>query len=80
MSKMRAKVRVSSVEKVGDCELLTFHPVAKSDAYPADGSDENNTYARWSPSGRFELTVANPNLHGKYEVGQEYYVDFTPVG
>jgi hypothetical protein len=76
---MRAKFRVSSVEKVGSCEKLTFHAVAKSEAYPADGSDEDNNYARWSPSASCEIMVANPDLHGKFEVGKKYYVDFIPA-
>jgi hypothetical protein len=77
---MRAKVRVSHVDKQhAGYETLTFHAVARSDAYPEDGSDENNTYAKYSPNGEFRLCVANPALHGKFEVGQHYYVDFTPA-
>jgi hypothetical protein len=78
---MRAKVFVSSVLKQmpDGPEMLTFHPVSKHGAYPDDGSDEDNTYARWSPSGEFKLTVANPALHGKFKAGDKFYVDFTPA-
>jgi hypothetical protein len=84
MSKMRAKVRVSSVnafensnnEKVS--ENLTFNAVAASE-YPADGSDENNSYARWTPTASFEIAIQNPALFGTFAVGQEYYVDFEPA-
>ena len=90
MTNMRAKVRVSGViENIGQpaeegapgnklSEKLTFNAVAASN-YPADGSDENNTFAKWSPSAEFTITVANPALWGKFEVNKEYYVDFTPV-
>lgn len=76
---MRAKMYVESVTKVAGAELLKFRAVGKSGGYPADGSDEDNTYAKYSPSAVLELTVANPALHGKFEPGQKYYVDFTPA-
>lgn len=79
MTTMRAKVRVTNVVKHETCEAVTFDAVAKSEAYPADGSDEDNTYAKYSPSARFSITIANPALIGKFEIGQKYYVDFTPA-
>ena len=80
MTTMRAKMIVRSVKKHGDpvyCVNLTFAAVAKSDGYPADGSDENNTFARWTPSADLQMSVANPALFGAFEVGQQFYVDFT---
>jgi hypothetical protein len=78
MAAMRAKMKISKIEKhEGGNETLHFFAVARSDSYPADGSDENNTYAKWSPSGQLQLTVANPDLHGKFNAGEEYYLDFT---
>jgi len=79
MTKMRAKFQVASVERFGTSEKLKFHAVAKSGAYPEDGSDEDNTFAKWSPSASCEIHVTNPALHGKFEPGKKYYVDFTPA-
>lgn len=77
---MRAKVRCSGVQKYENgTEQVTFNAVAKSERYPDDGSDEDNTYARWSPSASFTIHIANPALIGKYAIGQRYYVDFTPT-
>lgn len=80
---MRAKMVVNNVEIFGTAattsERLTFNAVSKSEAYPADGSDEDNTYAKWSPSAELKITVTNPALFGKFERGQKYYVDFTPA-
>lgn len=75
---MRAKMRINNIDTqfVGQ-EGLSFIAVSKSEAYPEDGYDENNTYAKFSPSGSLSLTVANPNLLGKFKVGEEYYLDFT---
>lgn len=78
---MRAKVKCNSVEPSGDGEVLRFSCVSKSDGpYPADGSDENNSFARWSPDGDIRINVQNPALKGKIAVGDQFYVDFTKVG
>lgn len=75
---MRAKVRVNEVtaNEAGQ-ERLVMRPVCKNSAYPADGSDEDNTYAKYSPSGEFQLTVANPALVGQIKPSDVFYVDFT---
>lgn len=85
MTNMRAKVRVGSVspavthEGVVTQERLVFHGVAKSGGYPEDGTDEDNTFAKWSPSVLFDMQVTNPALIGKFTPGDTFYVDFTPV-
>jgi hypothetical protein len=85
-TKMRCKVRVGSCIPFRDTEgktlneTLQFHGVSKSDGpYPADGSDENNTFSKWSPSVSINIMIANPALFEKLVPGEEYYVDFTPV-
>jgi hypothetical protein len=84
MTAMRAKVRLTGIKpypEEGDTtqETLTFNFPAKDGAYPADGSDEDQQFARFSPSGSLELTVANPNLIGKFAIGDTFYLDFTPA-
>lgn len=76
---MRAKMQVTRVEKHEGSpnETLHFTAVAKSTAYPPDGKDDDNTFARWSPSGSLNIHVANPDLHGKFNVGDKFYLDFT---
>lgn len=77
---MRAKVRITSIGKPGgDQEKLNFNFPAKNGAYPADGSDEDQQFARFSPSGELSITVANPNLLGKFAVGDTFYLDFVPI-
>lgn len=77
---MRAKLRVNDVEPYDGGENLSFSAVSKSEPYDEKGSDENNTYASFTPMAELKMTVNNPNLLGKFEVGQEFYVDFTPAG
>ena len=80
MTTMRAKFLILSVERfAGGTEKVKFTAVPKSSGYPADGSDEDNTYAKFSPSASCEIHIANPALQGKFEPGQKFYVDFTPA-
>jgi len=79
MTTMRAKLRITNVETFGSAERLTFAAVCKSSAYPADGSDEDNSFAMWTPSASLTMTVNNPALAGKFAIGQKFYVDFTPA-
>lgn len=62
-------------------EELTMFPVGgkavQEGPYPDDGSDEDNTYAQWTPSGELKLTVCNPALFGKFAVGDKFFLDFT---
>lgn len=77
---MRAKLQISTVTKTQHGqEILKFHAVSKSGSYPEDGSDEDNTYAKFSPCAELSITIANPALLGKFEPGQKFYVDFTPA-
>lgn len=81
---MRAKLRVSSIDKThagkdGDSYRsiqVRASAVCKNEGYPPDGSDEDNSYARWSPSADLSMTINNPALFGKIEQGDTFYVDF----
>lgn len=80
---MRAKVRVGSVsvntyEGQVSNERLVFTGVAAS-RYPEDGSDENNTFSKFSPSVLVDIHCANPALFGKFKPGDTFYIDFTPA-
>jgi len=85
MSKMRAKLRVGSViphqvDGATVSERLVFYGVSKSSPYPADGSDEDNTFAKFSPSVMLDIQIANPALIGQFKPGDTFYVDFTTAG
>ena len=77
---MRAKVYVSGIRKYSaENEEIQFSAISKAGSYPSDGSDEDNTYAKFSPMAHFNINIANPDLIGQYHLGEKYYVDFTPV-
>lgn len=84
MTAMRAKVKITGISKYpedGDAtqETLSFSFPAKEGGYPADGSDEDQQFARFSPAGSLSLTVANPDLLGKFAVDDTFYLDFVPI-
>lgn len=79
---MRAKLRVKSVLRHGEgdqaVESLTLGAVYK-DSYADNPLDEDNTFARYTPQADLRMVIANPALHGKFAVGDTFYVDFTRV-
>lgn len=57
-------------------ETIKFRCVSDRSFGP-EGESEDNTFARYSPSGSLEITITNSNLHGKFKPGQKFYLDFT---
>ena len=43
------------------------------------GSVENDSFFRWTPSGSIFMSVVDPATAARFEVGKEFYVDFTPA-
>lgn len=74
---MRAKMRVLDADQQETCLNLRLCAVASVNQYPDDGTDENNTFAKWTPSATLAMCITNPALFGKIRPGQEFYVDFT---
>lgn len=77
MTKMRAKFVVDAVERHQNCERITFRAVCKADGYPPDGTDENNTFATFTPQADLSMTITNPMLFGQFVHGEQYYADFS---
>lgn len=75
MSKpMRAKMQVQSITIQSYAEIVSMSAI-----YGGSTNDEDNSFAKTTPSGKIELTIANKELHGVYKPGDLFYVDFTPV-
>lgn len=68
MSATRAKFKCQSVLTTESGRNVTLQPVI-------GGSEENEKFFSYTPSGSIELGILNPDV--KMEVGKEYYVDFT---
>lgn len=75
MSKpMRAKMQIQTVTLGGYSEVVEMSAV-----YGGNTNDEDNSFAKTTPSGTIKLQIANKELHGVYKPGDTFYVDFTPV-
>lgn len=67
-------MQIQSILKTDYSEVVTMSAV-----YGGTTNDEDNSFAKTTPSGKIELTIANKELHGVYKPGDTFYVDFTPV-
>ena len=52
---------------------LTFKAVCN------DGTPENERFHRYTPSGSLSMYVDSEPALAQFELGKEYYLDFTPV-
>lgn len=39
--------------------------------------DANKTWAKYTPGGRIELTIDNPDAFEYFELGKSYFIDFS---
>lgn len=77
MSEMRAKMKINEVQTFEGREVLKMSAVCKTNGYPADGTDEDNSFAKFTPGATLEMHVSNPDLYGKFKPGQKFYLDFS---
>ena len=83
---MIAKIQLTNIQRDTSTdghvygERLTFRAVggdAVENGYPQDGKDEDNSFARWTPSAELGMQISNPELFGKFAVGEKFYLNFT---
>lgn len=76
MDVVKCKFYCNSVEQFPGMEVVKMSAVTDSD-FDSDGNSDDNTYAKYSPSGDFQITVSNPNVFGFFVPGNKYYFDIT---
>jgi hypothetical protein len=69
---VRAKFFVKEKHIGVETQTIILYPVT-------NGSEENKNFFKWTPSGEVKLQCLNPEASNQFEVGKEYYVDFTKV-
>lgn len=52
---------------------------AATQTYGEDANTEINNFSMYTPSGRFEMTVTNPNVFGFFKPGFSYYLEISEV-
>ena len=75
---MRAKMSVTDIVTPYPTEVIVYMaPVSGKPPFGPNGESEDNTYARYTPSGSLSLTITNPDLLNVFKLGQTFYLDFT---
>lgn len=76
---VRAKFRVQAITRrqhwdraKGEIQTITLAPVT-------DGSEENKSFYAATPAGQIELGTVNGEAAKEFDLGAEFYVDFTPA-
>lgn len=73
MARVRAKFYVETVQPNEDGSgTIRLRPVY-------DGSEENKAFYKYTPGGEITLSTINPQAVEAFEVGAQFYVDFTPA-
>jgi hypothetical protein len=66
----RAKFSCKSIDQTDDTHRIKFEPVFS-------GSDENRDFFKWTPGGSIDLQVVGNDTAAQFQVGHDYYVDFS---
>lgn len=68
---VRAKFKVTQItEHEGGIKAVKLQAVTS-------GSEENNTFFKWTPSASIDLSTLNSFAAERFVPGKEFYVDFT---
>lgn len=70
----RAKFQCTSVTKYKGWGGIELHYAAKFQAVVGEGAPENKEFFASTPNGAIEITTVGED---HFEVGRDYYVDFT---
>ena len=77
---LRAKFRLESITYVKDLDGQTVLEQLKFTAvYSDDPESENAQWSSYTPNGRLEMDINNPDAFGKFANGHEFYVDLIPI-
>lgn len=68
---VRAKFIVDNISK----SRFGFHSIVLTPV--SNGSEENKAFWAATPGGKIEFNCINDNAINQFEVGKEFYVDFT---
>lgn len=65
---VKAKFQVQLITKhQGGAQTVSMAPVI-------GGSDENKSWSQYTPSGKLEMYITNPDAYNQFEPGDEFYV------
>lgn len=44
------------------------------------GSEENKDWSKYTPNGKIEMTITNPDASAQFQPGHEFYITFEHAG
>lgn len=71
---VKAKFRVNHKAQPDGADYVTIH---MSPVYSDDPNSENKKFWDYTPAGTIQLSTTNLKAAEYFEIGKEYYVDFT---
>lgn len=69
---VRAKFKCTALNPKDGGGNVTLEPVI-------GGSDENDSFFKYTPYGRLEMGTINQAAFDAFEVGHSYYIDISPA-
>ena len=77
---VRAKFFVSELKHVGTPGSDPYATIVLSPVFGSygDGKD-NESWSKYTPAGKIELSITNPEAIEQFSIGKAYFIDFTPV-
>jgi len=78
---VRAKFLVKKVEVTTprSANASAGFAIEMQPVYDTNPNSENGQFYKWTPGGKIELSTINEEAAAQLKVGEEVYVDFTPV-
>lgn len=82
MKKVRAKFYCKSINHIHNdspeqvCAEVKLAPVYAS----GNEDDPNAVWSKYTPQGEVYMVITNPAAIDAFDLGKEYFVDFTPAG
>ncbi len=61
---------VQSITDFGDTKQIVLQAVT---------DEANKTWAKWTPCGKIEMSINNPDAFNQFSPGQTFFVDFSPA-
>lgn len=81
MKTVRAKFFVKSITAMsnGNSEADQSSEVKLAPVYGSNADDVNTSWSKYTPSGEISMLITNTAAVEQFDLGAEYYVDFTRV-
>jgi len=71
-----AKFTCTNIRPEPEGEYVDLSAVTTGDHGP---NDPNKSWSEYTPSGSVVMLISNPEARGRFEMGREYFLTFSPA-